>query len=81
MQTEVRLTFWDPQPVVDEQTVDTLPVLEQEDVDDFGEAIGITYGPAEELRFGEKEHQRDVHRWELNPACSEDYRSRMQTRV
>ena len=28
------------------------------------------------LRFGEKERERDVHRWELDPASSEDYDER-----
>ncbi|HEV8660795.1 MAG TPA: DUF6335 family protein [Thermoanaerobaculia bacterium] len=80
MRGEKRLTFWDPQPVVDEQSVDLMPMPEPDDVDNYGEAIGITYGSDEELRCVEKEQQRDVHRWELNPASSEDYRSRTHAR-
>jgi len=29
------------------------------------------------LRFGEKERERDVHRWELDPASADDYEERM----
>jgi hypothetical protein len=80
MRSEMRLTFWDPEPVVDEQSADRLPMPEPDDVDNYGEAIGITYGPDEELRCVEKEKQRDWHRWELDPASSEDYRSRTHPR-
>ena len=30
----------------------------------------------EELEVGEKEERRDKHRWELDPASSEDYADR-----
>lgn len=44
---------------------------------DFGEAFGVSYQINEELRIFDKEHERDLHRWELNPASAEDYRDRM----
>lgn len=44
---------------------------------DFGEAFGVSYQVNEELRIFDKEHERDLHRWELNPASAEDYRDRM----
>ena len=44
--------------------------------DDAGRAIGVTYEDNEVLRAGEKERERDKHRWELDPASSEDYKDR-----
>jgi hypothetical protein len=43
------------------------------DLDAIGEAVGVTYADGEELKIGEKEERRDKHRWELDPASSEDY--------
>ena len=43
------------------------------DLDAIGEAVGVTYADGEELKMGEKEERRDRHRWELDPASSEDY--------
>ena len=43
------------------------------DLDAIGEAVGVTYADGEELKIGEKEERRDRHRWELDPASSEDY--------
>jgi hypothetical protein len=45
----------------------------QNDVDAIGEALGVTYADGEELTAGEKEATRDKHRWELDPASSDDY--------
>jgi Family of unknown function (DUF6335) len=44
---------------------------------EWGDAIGISYGASEPLRCGEKQRDRDLHRWELNPASAEDYRDRV----
>jgi hypothetical protein len=52
------------------------PTPDQADVDDFGRALGIHYADDEELKLGEKEIERDRHRWELDPASAEDYRVR-----
>jgi hypothetical protein len=46
------------------------------DVDEIGKAMGVAYADGEELRIGEKEEDRDKHRWELDPASSEDYADR-----
>jgi hypothetical protein len=43
------------------------------DLDAIGEAVGVTYADGEELKVGEKEERRDKHRWELDPASSEDF--------
>lgn len=48
----------------------------QDNVQEIGEALGITYQDNEELKVGEKEENRDKHRWELDPASSEDYQDR-----
>lgn len=42
-------------------------------VDRLGETMGVTYQEGEPLRAGRKETERDEHRWELDPASSEDY--------
>ena len=46
------------------------------DLDAIGKATGVTYADGEELKVGEKENRRDTHRWELDPASSEDYQDR-----
>lgn len=46
------------------------------DLDQIGEAMGVAYADGEELKVGEKEESRDKHRWELDPASSEDYADR-----
>jgi len=54
------------------------PTPDQDVVDELGEAVGITYEDAEPLRFGDKLADRDAHRWELNPASSEEYQDRLR---
>lgn len=46
------------------------------EVDAIGRAAGVTYQDGEPLRAGPKEIERDEHRWELDPASSEDYGDR-----
>jgi len=62
----------------DESAVSSMTSPEQNEVDQIGRAMGVTYQDNEELNFGEKEHNRDVKRWELDPASSEDYRDRLK---
>jgi hypothetical protein len=52
------------------------PTPDQDRVDDIGRSIGLQYEDAEELKGDEKVAERDKHRWELDPASSEDYRDR-----
>ncbi|HXG57749.1 MAG TPA: DUF6335 family protein [Thermoanaerobaculia bacterium] len=52
----------------------------QNDVQELGEAVGITYADDEELKAGEKERERDRRRWELDPASADDYQDRMRGR-
>ena len=60
----------------DESPVSSMPTPEQNDVDNLGRAMGVTYNDNEELKAGEKERSRDKKRWELDPASSEDYQDR-----
>jgi len=60
----------------DESAVSSMPTPDQNDVDNIGRAMGVTYQEGEELKVGEKEESRDEHRWELDPASSEDYQDR-----
>ena len=52
------------------------PTPDQDVVDEIGKALGVEYQDAEELRGSEKVSDRDKHRWELDPASSEDYKNR-----
>ncbi len=52
------------------------PTPDQDIVDDIGRALGVEYQDSEELRASDKVTERDKHRWELDPASSEDYRNR-----
>jgi hypothetical protein len=49
------------------------PTPDQNRVDDIGRALGTEYADDEELRGGDKIEERDHHRWELDPASSEDW--------
>lgn len=52
------------------------PTPDQDIVDDIGRAVGVEYQDNEELKSEEKISKRDRHRWELDPASSEDYDDR-----
>jgi len=52
------------------------PTPDQDIVDDIGKALGVEYQDNEELRASDKVIERDKHRWELDPASSEDYQIR-----
>ena len=49
---------------------------DQDIVDNIGKALGVEYEDAEELKASDKVTKRDKHRWELDPASSEDYKDR-----
>ena len=57
----------------DMPAVDGVATPDENLVDDWGETIGVGYENAETLRCGDKERDRDRHRWELDPASAEDY--------
>ena len=50
------------------------PTPDQDIVEDIGKALGVTYNDNEELQGANKLEERDKHRWELDPASSEDYK-------
>src|ERR1051326_2195402 len=52
------------------------PATDENEVDDVGKIVGVTYATEERLRPYEKEEERDEHRWELDPASSEDFGNR-----
>jgi len=52
------------------------PTPDQDIVDDIGRALGVEYQDNEELKASDKVTERDKHRWELDPASSEDYKDR-----
>lgn len=71
---------WEMAESVGDETVGgSMMTPDQNVVDEFGEAFGLMYDLGEELHCGEKEFERDRHRWELDPASSEDYIERVQT--
>jgi hypothetical protein len=52
------------------------PTPDMDIVDDIGKALGVEYNDDEELKGSDKVGNRDKHRWELDPASSEDYKDR-----
>jgi uncharacterized protein DUF6335 len=63
---------------IGEETVGgSAPTPDQDIVDELGEAVGLTYEDNEPLHTQEKVEERDRHRWELDPASSEDYKHRV----
>jgi hypothetical protein len=52
------------------------PTPDQDVVEEIGAAVGLEYQDAEELGSERKLEERDRHRWELDPASSEDYAER-----
>jgi hypothetical protein len=52
------------------------PTPDQDIVDEVGRALGLEYEDNEELKGADKIIERDRHRWELDPASSEDYKDR-----
>ncbi|HEX6177339.1 MAG TPA: DUF6335 family protein [Thermoanaerobaculia bacterium] len=57
----------------DETPTGSTPTPDQSGTEDIGRAMGVTYQDNEELRVGEKERSRDKHRFELDPASSDDW--------
>jgi hypothetical protein len=68
---------WAGADVGDETVGGSAPTPDQDVVDELGEAVGLTYEDNEPLHTTEKVEERDRHRWELDPASSEDYNDRV----
>jgi hypothetical protein len=73
---DVDADWEDAYSVGDEAPGGDNPTPDQDRVDDIGKALGVTYDDNEELKASEKIANRDKHRWELDPASSEDYTDR-----
>ena len=70
---------WDMAESQGDETVGgSMATPEQNDVEENAAAMGISYAENEVLNVGEKERERDKHRWELDPASSEDYKDRVR---
>ena len=73
---DVDADWEDAYSVGDEAPGGDNPTPDQDRVDDIGKALGVQYEDNEELKASDKISQRDRHRWELDPASSDDYRDR-----
>lgn len=64
---------WEDANTTGEETVGgTTPTPDQDNVDELGEALGLTYKNAEPLNSAKKMQHRDEKRWELNPKSTEE---------
>lgn len=63
---------WDKANVGDETAGGTAVTPDQDMVEQFGEAYGISYEDDEPLQTGEKLTERDRQRWELDPESVEE---------
>lgn len=70
---DIDAKWQDAYAVGDEAPGGDNPTPDQDRVDDIGRALGIEYQDNEELKSAEKVQERDRHRWELDPASSEDW--------
>ena len=73
---DVDADWEDAYAVGDEAPGGDNPTPDQDRVDDIGRALGVEYQDNEELKGADKITKRDKHRWELDPASSEDYDDR-----
>jgi hypothetical protein len=70
---DVDARWQDAYAVGDEAPGGDNPTPDQDRVDAIGHALGIEYQDGQELQGGEEVLERDKHRWELDPASSEDW--------
>jgi hypothetical protein len=73
---DVDADWEDAYSVGDEAPGGDNPTPDQDRVDDIGKALGVQYEDNEELKAADKITERDRHRWELDPASSDDYKDR-----
>jgi hypothetical protein len=73
---DVDADWEDAYAVGDEAPGGDNPTPDQDIVDDIGRALGVQYQDNEELKGADKISERDKHRWELDPASSDDYKDR-----
>src|SRR5262245_8350523 len=70
---DIDARWQDADSVGDEAPGGDNPTPDQDRVDDIGKALGIQYRDDEELKGGDEVTERDKHRWELDPASSDDW--------
>jgi Family of unknown function (DUF6335) len=70
---DIDARWQDAYAVGDEAPGGDNPTPDQDRVDDIGKALGIQYQDDQELQGGEEITARDLHRWELDPASSDDW--------
>ena len=70
---DVDAKWQDAYAIGDEAPGGDNPTPGQDRVDDIGKALGIQYQDDQELQGGEEVTERDRHRWELDPASSDDW--------
>ena len=63
---------WEEADVGEETVGGSVPTPDQDNVDELGEAVGLTYADDEPLGIDDKLEDRDRHRWELNPDSAAD---------
>jgi len=73
---DVDANWEDAESVGDEAPGGDNPTPDQDVVDDIGRALGVQYEDEEELKGGDEIASRDRHRWELDPASSDDFDDR-----
>jgi hypothetical protein len=69
---DVDANWQDAYAIGDEAPGGDSPTPDQDRVDDIGKALGVVYDDDEELMGGDEIAERDVHRWELDPASKDD---------
>ena len=67
---------WEDAAVGEESVGGANPTPDQSIVDELGAGVGLQFDDHESLRSLDKVSARDRHRWELDPASSEDYAER-----
>jgi Family of unknown function (DUF6335) len=70
---DIDANWEDAYAVGDEAPGGDNPTPDQDRVDEIGRALGVQYQDNEELEGGEEITKRDEHRWELDPASSDDW--------
>lgn len=70
---DVDANWGDAYAIGDEAPGGDNPTPDQDRVDDIGKALGVNYDEGEELIGADKIEDRDRHRWELDPASSDDW--------
>lgn len=69
---------WDHSDAGEETAGGSVPTPDQGVVEEIGEALGLTFEDNEPVDAPGKLRRRDRHRWELEPASSEDFRARQE---